>query len=263
MRSLVLALAVSCGVFSVTAGAQEFEAATIKRNTTPASASLRTLPTGEVIASNVAIRFTFSYAYEFDELAGAPSWVSDFYDVHVKPPEGATPEQRREMWRALLASRMKLAAHYEPREVPAYALVVARADGRLGPQLTPATLDCSAAGTQRAVSPSRDEALKHCELLVAPGLMASGSVLIERMTFNLGAAAGRPVTDATGLTGRYSVALTYSTPPPPGSDRAPGGTPDAPEIFTALQEQLGLKLQPSTKTIRVLVIDHVERPTEN
>jgi uncharacterized protein (TIGR03435 family) len=176
----------------------------------------------------------FSQGYEFDDIAGVPAWGSDTYDVRVKPPAGSTREQRIEMWRALLVSRMKFAAHYEPRQVPASTLVVARTDGTLGPQLKPATLDCAVAGTQGVANTVairdepltlRDEALKHCETLSAPGVLASGSVLMDHFAFYVGAPAGRPVSDGTGLAGRYSVALTYSSPPPPGSDRPPGGTP--------------------------------------
>jgi len=274
MRHIPIGLFI--GLISVTGFAQapsvEFDVASIKRSISPPPGTLRTLPTGELIASNTPIRVVFSQAYDFDQIEGVPSWGSDAYDVHVKPPEGATREQVRAMWRALLISRMKFVSHYEPRDVPAYKLMVARSDGTLGPELKPATLDCASAApiggaTLAAIRDQplmlRDEGLKHCGPLGAAGVVASGSVRMEEFAFSLGSRAGRPVSDGTGLTGRYSVALTYSTPPPAGSDQAPGGTPGAPEIFTALREQLGLKLESSTKTNQVLVIDHIERPTEN
>jgi uncharacterized protein (TIGR03435 family) len=269
-------IALLIGLISVTGFAQapfvEFEVASIKRSSSPPPGSFRTLPTGELIAANTPIRVVFSQAYDFDQIEGVPSWGSDAYDVHVKPPEGATRDQVRAMWRALLMSRMKFVSHYEPRDVPAYKLVMARTDGKLGPELKPAVIDCAAAGAPSGATLAairdqplmlREEGLKHCGPLGAPGVVASGSVLMEEFAFALGSRAGRPVSDGTGLAGRYSVALTYSTPPSPGSDQPPGGTPGAPEIFTALREQLGLKLDSSTKTNQVLVIDHIERPTEN
>jgi uncharacterized protein (TIGR03435 family) len=261
----VLALSLVGAASAQDSPSAEFEVASIKRSATPPPGNMRTLSNGETIISSTPIRIVISRGYDFDDVVGVPSWASDGYDVHVKPPTGASREQIKEMWQSLLASRMKFASHYETREVPAYTLVLARSDGRLGPELKLATVECATAGTQSVITggPNKEEALKHCETMSAPGLLASGSVLMERFAFYLGAPAGRPVTDATGLAGRYSVALTYSIPSPPGSGRPPSGTPDAPEVFTAVQEQLGLKLQSSTTQSQVLVIDHIERPTEN
>jgi uncharacterized protein (TIGR03435 family) len=93
---------------------------------------------------------------------------------------------------------------------------------------------------------------------------AGGSATIAELTFPLRGLSGRPViVDKTGLTGRYAIALTYSSGPAASPDRPDSPTDDRPSIFTALQEQLGLRLEPSQSTVEVLVIDHVERPTEN
>jgi uncharacterized protein (TIGR03435 family) len=158
---------------------------------------------------------------------------------------------------------MKLSARLVPREVPAYSLVVARTDGRLGPQLKPAVLDCGQAGTQEP-RPGADGLIgaeKRCDLISGSGFMVSGSAPLDQFANLLIAWAGRPVTNATNLSGRFAIDLRFSIPP---QGAAPaGGTVDAPEIFTALRGQLGLKLEPSNTKVNVLVIDHIERPTEN
>jgi uncharacterized protein (TIGR03435 family) len=190
--------------------------------------------------------------------------TTERYDVVVKPPAGATADELRQMWRNLFASRMKMSAHLVPREVPAYTLVVARSDGRLGPKLQPAVIDCGQAGTQQPL-PGPDATIgaeKRCDLVSGSGFMVSGSAPLDQFARLLFAWAGRPVIDATNLKGRFAIDLRFSLPPQVAGQPA-GGTVDAPEIFTALQEQLGLKLQSSATTMQVLVIDSMERPTPN
>jgi uncharacterized protein (TIGR03435 family) len=266
MRALLVIAALIAPMAGQAPDAPAFEAASIKRSARGlTSATMRTLPDGQVTVSNLPLRVLLSRGWGvYSEESGLPSWMnSDHYDVVVKPAPGATPDQLQQMWRSLFAERLKFAAHLEPREVPSYALVVARSDGRLGPQLRRATVDCPPAAAQRPAAGADiwADAEKRCDLLSGSGRMTTGSAPLDQLANMLRSWAGRPVTNATRLDGRYAIDLRWSFPAQAGGP--PGGTADAPEIFTAVQEQLGLKLQPSTTTVQILVIDHAERPDEN
>ncbi len=165
------------------------------------------------------------------------------YDVTVKPPAGATREQRQQMWRALFAERMKLAAHDETSEQPIYNLVLARADGRLGPKLKPSTHDClaeSAAARQGGGPPPRPtseaEFLDSCGMRVGNGRLISGGFTMAALAPQLRFMSGRVVRDRTGLTGFYVIDFTYGLPnPAPGSPTLAAADPnDGASVFTAL-----------------------------
>jgi uncharacterized protein (TIGR03435 family) len=244
----------------------QFEVVSIKRHVTlEASGGTRTLPDGTFIMTNQTIESIIRGAAPVPvrEVIGAPDWVKyERYDVTTKPPAGATPEQRREMTRRMFADRMKLVAHVEERERETFALVLARSDGRLGPNLKPSTLDCS----PRPVDPKAPltapelDVRKSCGLMVSATSIVSGGITIDRLLPSIGGMAGGLVNNRTGLQGVYAVELTFS----------PGGlTPDEkrgdepPQFLTALQEQLGLRLQPEKTMVPVLVIDSIQRPSEN
>jgi uncharacterized protein (TIGR03435 family) len=124
-----------------------FEVASVKPNTSGARASsTHTLPGGRVTATNVTVRQLILGAYGLRglQLTGGPSWIdSDRFDIDARAPENTPPEQVFPLVRALLADRFKLVVHTETREQPIYALVLARADKKLGPQLKESTLDCT------------------------------------------------------------------------------------------------------------------------
>jgi uncharacterized protein (TIGR03435 family) len=190
---------------------------------------------------------------------GLPSWAeTERFDVEARTTPSATRDDLTQMWRGLLSNRMQLAARYESREQPSYDLVLARRDGRLGPKLVPSTLDC-----RRSVPPPGGEAptpegaATRCGVLATPIGIASGSISLPGLAFLLRAPLERPVVDRTGLTGAYSVDLRYAPPGRPLADT------DALHVFTALQDQLGLKVEPSRTTVQVVVVAHIERPSEN
>jgi uncharacterized protein (TIGR03435 family) len=237
---------------------------------------MRSMPDGSEVMVNVTVRQFIGAAYpsQSGEYVGLPDWAQiggDRYDVTVKPPAGATREQRQGMWRALFRDRMKLEAHDETTEQPIYNLVLARSDGRLGPKLQPSRHDClaeSAAARARGGPPPQlttdADFLDSCGMRMGAGRIISGGMTIQGLVPSLRGLAGRVVHDKTGLTGFYSIDLTYGLPiqqaggPPVSSD--PG---DAPSIFTAVQEQLGLKFEPDKVPLQTVVIDRIERPTEN
>jgi uncharacterized protein (TIGR03435 family) len=187
----------------------------------------------------------------------------------------ATPEQQTAMLRAMLTDRCKLVAHMDKREQPVYDLVVARSDGKLGPNLQPSDVDCEAkAAADRAATeaaraagtipppprfPPMNGPAPACSLRILLNSTEGGGTM-EMLAMLLRSKAGRLVIDKTGLKGTYRVSLPFNLLDTRGPDAA---NDSAPSIFTALQEQLGLKLESSRAMRDVLVIDHIERPSEN
>lgn len=263
-----------------------FEVVSVKRNTTESGdSSISQRPDGSLRMVNVSVRTILGRGYPGStlDIIGLPDWASsERYDVAATPVAGRpnpSQDERREMVRAMLADRFKLAAHYETREQPAFNLVLARADGRLGPGLKPSGVDCAARAAARQ---AEAEAAKAAGLPPPPPVAVSSTTgVVPPCAFNFGfdrfegdttlaalapllrSVAGRPIVDKTGLSGSYRVNFQFSraSPEPAGPDApAPG---DAPSVFTALQEQLGLKLESARIPVDVLVIDRMERPTEN
>ena len=197
-----------------------------------------------------------AYPGRTDELLGAPAWVtSERWDVDARATFEPSRDQERIMLRTLLADRFKLAAHVETQQRPIYNLVVARADGRLGPRLRRIEIDCETfkrpAVARDAPPPPANEP-PPCSFRMSAGstvMMTSGGRTLQSLADVLSPMAGRPVFDRTGLTGYYAFTLEH----------AGLGTDDA-SLFTALQEQLGLKLEAGRASIEVLVVDRVERP---
>jgi uncharacterized protein (TIGR03435 family) len=172
------------------------------------------------------------------------------------------------MLRTLLAERFKLVAHKETKTLPIYALVMRRPDGALGPQLRRSTTDCApinaarGSGAPGASPPRAPGDPLPCGIVgsVGPPLRVVGdSQSMAQLIYVLSGYAGRSVIDRTGLSGLFSFTLELSFP----EAQAPTTQNEAPSFFTAVQEQLGLKLEPTTGPVDVLVIDHVERPMEN
>jgi len=174
----------------------------------------------------------------------------------------------------LLAERFKLVVHRETREIPIYALVMAKADGTRGPQLLPSTTDCdaiNAAANAAARSggappvPAAANGRPLCGTRTTPGRMMAGAVAMSNFARNLSNFAGRITVDKTGLTGLFDLELQWTPDqlPPEGSlpPGLPGPPVDGPSLFTAVQEQLGLKLDSQRGPVEVLVIDSAERPT--
>ena len=243
-----------------------FEVVSIKRHVIlEAAGGTRTLPDGTYIMTNQTIESMIRLAapVQVREVIGMPDWVKyERYDVTAKPPAGATPAERAEMMRRMFADRMKLVAHVEQRERDTFALMLARSDGRLGPNLKASTLDCSprSVDPNAPLVPPEQDVRKSCGLMVSQTSIVSGGITIDRLLLSIGGMAGGLVNNRTGLQGNYSVELNF-TPNGLASDDRRGDEP--PQFLTALQEQLGLKLQPEKTMVPVLVIDSIERPSEN
>ena len=163
------------------------------------------------------------------------------------------------MLRTLLRERFRLQVHTDTRKLPAFTLVVARSDRRLGPQLRESTVDCSA--TRAGAPVTNADKDRWCGIRAASGVIAGRAVSALELASNLSGypTVDRFVSDATGLMGRYDFRLEYAPTSEPGDTVSSGRA----SLFTALTEQLGLKLQPDMLALPVLVIDQVERPTKN
>jgi uncharacterized protein (TIGR03435 family) len=170
------------------------------------------------------------------------------------------------MLRAFLAERLKLVVRTESREMPVFALVVARSDRRLGPQIKPSTMDCAAVrASRRGGGPPQTPSGQRpvCDAVSRPGFISAGGVTMAEVVANIGGAAGRPVIDRTGLPGGYDFDLKWA---PDEILRAAPDRPgpiDGPSFAIALEEQLGLRLDPARAPLEVVVIVSVQPPTEN
>jgi len=158
----------------------------------------------------------------------------------------------------MLADRFKLTAHTEMRDRPVYLLMPARADRRLGPSMTPATIDCSGDGDPGARR--REAGQNVCGLRTTTGrnggTVSGGGLTMERIASTLANyGAERSVIDRTGIAGIFDFQLQWVN--------QPTGNADDVSFFTAVQEQLGLKLEPGNAPVEVLVIDRAERPDPN
>ena len=168
----------------------------------------------------------------------------------------------RPLLRALLAERFNLTSHRETREMPVFALVRARSDGRFGPGLRELTVDCASSSQPGATSPpvTSPEDWPTSVVRFTPGWLYLGGYPMVEVLRMLTPLVGRTILDESGVTSRVCVRLEYrpqgrGTPPPDAA------ADERPDLFTALQEQTGLKLDARRAPIDVLVIDTLERPT--
>jgi uncharacterized protein (TIGR03435 family) len=271
----------------------QFEVASIKPNKSGDNrVMLGVQPGGRFTATNVTLRLLIRNAYQLQDfqITGGPSWIADeHFDIVAKAETGdgigdpfraeqtGQPSRGQLMIRALLADRFKLVVHNEDKDMPIYALVLARSDGKLGPQLKTSDVDCAAVmaagrGRGRGLPPPPEPGgpPPQCGIRIGPGNMAVGGSPMRQVATSLAIFAGRIVVDKTGLAGNYDFTLTWTPDQMPGAGQRPPGAPEPPPIdpngpslFTAVQEQLGLKLDSQRGPVAMLVIDRAERPTEN
>jgi len=260
---------------SPTSTTPQFEVSSVKQNLSQSTSSNTNsrLP-DRFIATNVPLFFLILDAYELKgyQLIGAPDWTWDkAYDVVGTYPGAQRPpaHEIHLMLQNLLAKRFGLKLHPEQREIPAYDLVLARKDGRLGPQLLKSNIDCAAwitAGRPQtdagpsSLSPTGKRPV--CTVVATRKWMEGGARTIQDLAGPLGAMVDRPVVDRTGLTAAYDIDLQWD--PDLHADAAANATStEAPSIFTALQEQLGLKLVSQKEKFDVIVVDQVRPPSPN
>jgi len=254
---------------STSAAGKTFDVASVHANKSGTTQTrFDRMPTGITIV-NLPLRAIIQFAYGVSQpsrLVGVPEWtITERFDIAARGTVTGLDDFRA-MMQALLADRFKLAAHTEQRSLPVFNLIVARSDRRLGPSLEPSTIDCPPPGLGRGgqvlsgVAPSTNEA---CGVLPGgPGELNMRGLRMELFASMLAVIQQRPVIDSTGLTGSYNIHLLFA-PEPIAGRPIEAAVDGRPSLLTALQEQLGLKLEPGKQQQDVLVIDKVSRPDEN
>src|SRR5262245_18698875 len=255
-------------------------------------------PGGRFTATNVPLKMLIGMAFETQDFriaGGPPALLSAKFDITAKTPSGATLGQKEMMpfVKNLLIERFKLKAHTESREMQIYDLVVARSDGRLGPDIKPSASDCSKTDELNA---TRADALSKGDfstvVITKPGQVvpctlapnvANGPLNIsvhgdgqeiKQLIDLLTPMTGRYIRDKTGLTGRYDFDMKLDLQALPAMAQAMGANvpagaaanlpqSDGSSLTTALNEQLGLKLDSVRAPVDVLVIDSIEAPTQD
>ena len=220
------------------------------------------LPGGRLTATAVTVGQLLRIAYRIQayQLVGAPAWISTRrYDIAAKVDDNPPPSQQA-LLRVLLQDRFKLAVHNETRELPTFALVLARKDGKLGPQLIKSGFDCAAyrAGPHPPPEPGRTP---NCATRIGMGALSGKAIAMTQLATSLAPFVDRFTVDKTGLTGGFDVDVRWTPEGNASPDTAPD--PSGLSIFSALEEQLGLKLISEKGPVDVLVVDHIEEPSEN
>ena len=289
---LAVCAAPLCGqILHATAPLPSFEVATIKPSTGGNAIPSTRTPT-ESRTIDVTTRNLIEQAYRIpwtaghnERIAGGPDWIDTIrYDVDARiDPALATAlqkmsnEQQKDqtslMMQSLLADRFQLKVHFESRELPIYALVVAKG----GPTLSPAKESPAAEGDQppQPSLPAKPQDIRKGIFVQYRGqaaqMTAKGETLDGLVHWLAGYSeiAGRTVVNQTGLSGTYDFTLRWTRErfAATGQGDAPGSAAspelEGPALFTGLQEQLGLRLLSTKGPVEVLVIDHIENPSEN
>jgi uncharacterized protein (TIGR03435 family) len=265
-----------------------FEVASVKPSKGPTGE--RGQPGGRYTATRtvkffIADAFFFGTPLQMSRVIGGPEWIeSALYEINAqastawqRSPDGP-PRELFLMIRSLLQERFKLKTHMETRELPVYELVLARADRSLGPQLRQSTVCDARIAASRAGGPPPERQPNEpppCGAMRGPARVLAGGIpmaqfanMLTLVMADANGPAGRDdarlVIDKTGLSGRFAFTLAWTPEqipegaPPPG---IPPIDPNGPPLVTALQEQLGLKLQSARVPLEVVVIDSVEQPT--
>ena len=246
----------------------QFEVASVKPNNSGSQNSNMELhPGGRITGTNVALAGLIRNNFNVQpyQLVNAPDWIETArFDIEAKADreysarEDAPAPELLAMLRNLLADRFKLVVHRELRDMPAYTLVKVKADGTLGPQMRRSEIDCEAEAARafaakRGGAPPGQKPIVRCRISTNAGRIVGTGTSITELMRRLSAPLGRAVVDRTGLSGSFDLELQWS--PDQTADTA------GPSLFTAIQEQLGLKLESQRAPIEVLVIDRVERLT--
>jgi bla regulator protein blaR1 len=262
-----------------------FEVVSIKRFDTSSGTPRASMTPGrfDIAGASLSLLVGQALVTPVDRIFGLPDWANtELYTVTAKAPDDPPPAALalNVMLANLLKDRANLATHRETRQLPVYDLVFARTDKRLGPGLKPASPECQAALTARLEAVQRGGPVPPplvgvndaCNSMrINPGGMVGfNGVPMSRIAQLLTRSVGRPVIDKTGLTGYFDFTLQWT--PQPGSEMPirpageppapppPAADPDGPNLFTAVQEQLGLKLESTRGPVEVIVIDRLEKP---
>ena len=262
------------------AAAPRFEVASVKANAQDGAdvqglGTVRFLNGGRLNAEKAQLRYIILNAYGVKsfQLLGGPGWIeSAHYDIDAKASDQANPGDLRRMLLTLLEERFQLQAHRETRQLPVYELSAAKSGLKLPP---PKQANCAGAGGDGPPMPGEAPCGRIVMTFSAGGArMLGAQVPMAELLRVLSNVLARTVVDRTGFTGLFDVRLEFSPdsslgglPTPAGADdpRVPTipADPNHPGIFAALQQQLGIRVEAAKGPVEVVVIDRVERPSEN
>jgi uncharacterized protein (TIGR03435 family) len=256
-----------------------FEVASVKPNTSAGPNQIRVgMPgNGRFTINNMPLAELIRFAYELQpfQLSGGPDWInSQRFDITATTGGQSGPPLVRQMLQSLLAERFNLVVHTETKDMAIYEMVVARSDRRLGEKMRGSGPDCAPltmpagmqqpppapAGAARGTPPP---GAPGCPTIFGNGFLSARRTSMEQLARNLSRTVRRIVVDKTNLSGFYDIDLEFMPDGPlpqqaPGAPQFPNPNPDAPSIYTALQEQLGLKLESARGPVEQMVIDRVE-----
>ena len=243
MIRIVAVLCISCVLTQAQAERPAYEVAVIKPNNSGSGNSSSNGSKGQIVFTNVSLKRLIERAYNTKPFqVVAPDWTNSLhFDISAKYPPDVTADDRKLMLRTLLEERFQLAVHQETKEVQGYALLVSKKGFKLKP-VEPGSGGINSRGS-------------HVQTLTATKI--SMESLADYVAFNL----DKAVVDKTGIPGLYDFEFRWSK-----DDQPSDGTEAdaAPSLFTALEETLGVRLQPQKVSMTIFVVDHVERtPNEN
>jgi uncharacterized protein (TIGR03435 family) len=222
------------------------------------------MPGGVFNPTHASVQSLLTFAYDLKpyQIVGGPDWMRrDLFHIDARAGFDAPADQIKQMVQALLEVRFKLITHKEQREMSYFALVVARSDGRLGPYLREVPDDCTPAVAAEARKqfpprPRVDGPLMNFQCVTL-------STVVDGMSISATSASSLPIVDETRLRGKFVAEMRASSMVPGNIEPVGSGDPNLPSFTTALEEQLGLKLESRKGPVNVLIIDSVQQPTEN
>jgi uncharacterized protein (TIGR03435 family) len=273
LRAVLAAACLVAPAFATFSQAQatlSFEVTSVKPNRTgDRSSRFQLLPGGRFVATNTTVRALLQAAYRFDflpfQVVGGPSWLdSERFDVEGRGGTSASPADVDAMVRLLLVTRFKMAYAKETRDMPVYHLLV-RGDGRPGPQLRPASKPCDRTPISVNVPAPDPNAPPRCGARFTRGTLGQKiegvGATLDELAQRLSGPVQRIVVNRTGLAGAFDYELEFT--PDNNQAAANAGADTGLALFTALQEQLGLRLESARGPVDVLVVQSAERPEEN
>ena len=253
--ALLLVACSSAGMVAQSQPPAALEVASVVPNQSGPAAGQRVMmqPGGTIVVTNFPVRPLVQMAFRVQpsQLIGGPEWLrTDRFDITARSSSPSmTPEAFSAVLGAVLTERFKLRVSRETRELPVYTLVTARADGAPGPGLRRVPAGC---GSPQA-NPTE---LPRCNMNNPPGRVTGSGITIAMLAFGIGSNFDRVLVDRTGLAGWFDVQLEWAA-------SLGDATAVGPTLVTALQEQLGLKVDTSRAPVEVVVIDSIEKPAAN
>lgn len=280
-RALIVTAIVTCVTLEAKATllqrpqphAPSFEVASIKLSSSKETGRISQKPGGLFDVTNMPLVNLVMFALRVKDfqIVDVPDWVrKERYDISarasIQEPDKSSDYKSFEYPRRLLSllqDRFAFTTHVEMREMPVYKLTLVKDRSAIGARLKPSNVDCSLPG-ERIVTPvGSGVARPRCGVRTGPGMLAASAVPLAELIATLQTVTHQLVIDSTGLLGRFDIDLEWADDNGLSVDQPPTPLSSGPSLFTAIQEQLGLKLVASKAQAEIVVIDQIQRPSPN